>query len=64
MVHGFEFRAWNPIGNGTELPAAAAAQLKARFDGSAAPTMEELQGESRHLSLHQLEFSRLDGHIS
>jgi predicted HNH restriction endonuclease len=40
---GFEFRAWNPMGNGTELPAAAAAQLKARFDGSAAPTMEELR---------------------
>jgi HNH endonuclease len=42
---GFERSAWNPRRNGTELPAAAAAaaQLKARFDSVAVPAIKELR---------------------
>jgi hypothetical protein len=40
---GFEFQVWSPLSNGTEIPDEAAAQLKARFDDSSAPTIEELR---------------------
>ena len=39
---GFKLKVSKPQGGGTEIPDEAAAQIKARFDGLLAPTIEEL----------------------
>jgi HNH endonuclease len=39
---GFGFQVWSPLSNGTKIPDEAADQIKARFDGPSAPTIEEL----------------------
>ena len=41
-IAGFGFQVWRPQSNGTEIPDEAADQIKARFDGPLAPTIEEL----------------------
>jgi hypothetical protein len=51
---GFEFRVWNPLSSGTEIPDEAADQIKARFDGLSAPTIEELLELDPHLGAKDL----------
>jgi hypothetical protein len=52
---GFERRVWNPRGSGTEITDDEAAdQIKARFDGLSAPTIEELLKLDPHLGAKDL----------
>jgi hypothetical protein len=51
---GFKRPVWNPRGNATQIPDKAAAQLKARFDGLSAPTIEELLELDPHVEVKDL----------